>query len=80
MKTALPVLWTIDELDVVHTHRCPLIHETALDYLTVARTATALIEHLLRQDKANGHSAPSQLAHCDSCIGEMAQIEGASKP
>lgn len=79
MAAKLAPLWVIDEVEVVHTHRCSDIQEPGQDYFTAARTATDLIEHLARPDIANGHTAPSNIIPCDNCIRGAAEIEEASK-
>lgn len=79
MAAKLAPLWVIDDVEVVHTHRCADILHPIADYFTAPRSATTLIEHLARPDIANGHTAPSNLVPCDNCVRGAAEIEGASK-
>lgn len=78
-KQAWPAIWTVDQLDVVHTHRCTTAVQPAVDYLTTARTATDLIANLARPDRHERHAAPSRLKYCANCVGDMAEIEGNSR-
>lgn len=71
----LPVIWVIDELEIVHTVRCRDITEPATDYKTKARTATDLMEQLARPDTKDGHAAPTTLVHCDECIVPLIEME-----
>lgn len=90
MTSRLPCIWVVDELDIVHTHRCRGIEGESADYFPAARgvpnmpghtpeprTAHNLIEHLARPDRHESHQGTGILVHCEDCIGAMAEIESA---
>lgn len=79
MAARLPALWVIDELDIVHAHRCGSIEEPSSDYFPIARTATDLLAHLARPDSHERHQGPARIVPCDDCVVTVAEIEGASK-